>query len=268
MSVDISIRLDNLQAVQEAFSRLSAGQAKAAFALALNDTGGKVQKAMRPELRNVFDRTTNYIANSPWVTRATADKLSVSVGPRKVSGRGIDPQKILQAQQFGGRRADKRMEVAFKAMGLLPSGMQVALPAEQYGGPYPGSDDGKGNFTGNFVRKLLAYFKANLSAIQAMGTRQRNRELRRYEFQSNMRSRREIKLMDGKEWFVSPGGPGRLGPGIWVRGGGEFRCAVAFVSPANYGAPRLDMNRLARSLDLQPYLDKRVRFRIREAAGV
>lgn len=269
MSIDVSIRAENLKAVQEAMSRLSAGQTRAAFALALNDAGGKVQKAQRAELRKVFDKTTNYIANSPWVTRATPEKLVVSVGPRKVSGSGIDPQKILQAQEFGGRRSDKRMEVALKAMGLLPRGMQVALPSDRYGGPYPGSDDGKGNFSGNFVRKILAYLKANLSAIGAMNARQRNSQLKKYSFQTNMKTRREIKLMDGKEWFVSTGsGPGRLGPGIWVRGGGELRCAVAFVSAATYSKPRLSMDRLASSLDLQTYLDTRVRFRIREAAGL
>ena len=268
MSVDVTINLQNLERVREALNRLSGPQAKEAYAKALNDTGGKLQKAMRVELRAVFDGTTNYIANSPWVERATPERLSVSVGPRKGSTNGVSPQKILQAQEFGGHRADKRMERAFRAMGLLPAGMQVALPAVRYGGPFPGSDDGKGNFTGQFVKKLLGYFKANLADIMSMRTRARNNALNRYSFQTNMRTRREIKLMDGYEWIVSSGRRGGLGPGIWARNAGGVRCAVAFVSPATYTKRLLNMKRLAREQDLQPYLDKRARFRIREAAGL
>lgn len=257
MSVDVTISLQNLERVREALNRLSGPQAKQAYALALNDTGGKLQKAMRTELRRVFCSTTDYIAKSPWVERASADKLSVAVSPRKGSGKGISPEKILQAQEFGGRRADKRLEIALKARGLLPSGMQVALPAAQYGGPYPGSDDGKGNFTGAFVRRVLGYF--NSSA---------RRNTRRYGYVSNMRTRREIKLMDGREWVVSLGGRSGLGPGIWARNADGVRCAVVFIRPATYTKPLLSMDRLARAQDLQPYLDKRIRYRVRQAAGV
>ena len=258
MSVDVTISLQNLERVREALNRLSGKQAKEAYALALNDTGGKLQRAMRTELRTVFDRTTNYIANSPWVERATAEKLSVAVSPRKASSRaGVNPEKVLQAQEFGGRRADKRMEIALKARALLPSGMQVALPAVQYGGPYPGSDDGNGNFTGAFVKRVLGYF--NSSA---------RRNTRRYSYASNMRTRREIKLMDGREWFVSLGGRSGLGPGIWARGPDGVRCAVVFTRPASYTKPLLSMKRLARAQNLQPYLDKRIRYRVRQAAGV
>lgn len=267
--MQLTIKVENLERVADVLKKLSGKEAKEAYAKALNDTGGKLQKAMRAELRTVFDQPTAYITKSPWVTRATADNLTAAVGPRNPPGRqGIDPQKILQAQEFGGRRADKRMEIAFRTLGLLPNGMQVALPASRYGGPYPGSDDGKGNFTGNFVRKVLAYFKTNLKDIEAMKKPARNRALKKYTFQTNLKTKREIKLMDGKEWFVSHGGPGRIAPGIWVRDGREMKCAVAFVSAASYSKPRLSMDAIAKAQDLQPYLDKRVRFRIREAAGI
>lgn len=260
--LQLSIRAENLDRVRNELATLSGPQVRQAYANALNDAGGKLQKAMKAEYRNVFDRPTRYIWNSPWVERATPDKLTVSIGPRNMERTGIDPQKILQAQEFGGRRADKRFEVALRRLGVLPNGMQIALPAERYGGPYPGSDDGKGNFNGNFVRKLLAYLKINAGAVAAMEKRKRNQELKKYEFRSNLKTRREIKLMDGKEWFVSDG-KRRLGPGIWVRGGDEFRCAVAFVSSARYATPRLSMDKVAKSSDLQDYLDKRVRYRVR-----
>lgn len=264
-SLSVSIRVENLEKVRDQLAKLSGAQARQAYANALNDVGGRLQRAMRNEYRSTFDRPTNYIVNSPWVTRATPEKLAVAVGPRNIKKAGVDPQKILQAQEYGGRRADKKFEVALRRMGLLPSGMQIAIPAERYGGPYPGSDDGKGNFNGNFVRKLLAYLKVSAADVSAMTKRERNKALKKYVFTANIKTRREIKLMDGREWFVSDGKK-RLGAGIWVRGENEFRCAVAFVSAATYKQPRLSMEKIAKDADLQEYLDRRIRRRVRNLA--
>lgn len=262
----LKIKVENLDRVRDALGKLSGKQAKQAYANAINDTAAKMQKAMRDDFRKSFESPTNYIANSPWVERATPEKLSASIGPRNPKGNGIDPQKILQAQEFGGTRADKRMEVALRSMGLLPPGMQVALPAARYGGPYPGTDDGRGNFNGNFVRKLLAYFKANLAEIMGMKKGAQNKALKKYQFTQNIKTKRVIKLMDGKEWFVSSGGDGKLGPGIWVRDGKVIGCVVAFVRTPSYRTPRISMERLAKTEGLQDYLDKRVRFRVRNLA--
>lgn len=264
--LQLNIRVENLEKVRDALGKLSGQQAKQAYANAINDAAAKMQKAMRDDFRKSFDNPTNYIMSSPWVERATPDKLSASIGPRNKKGNGIDPQKILQAQEFGGTRADKRMEVALGAMGVLPIGLQVVLPSERYGGPYPGTHDGRGNFNGNFVRKLLAYFKANLAEIMGMKKGAQNKALKKYQFSQNIKTKRVIKLMDGKEWFVSSGGAGRLGPGIWVRDGKEIGCVAAFVRTPSYRTPRISMERLAKQEDLQGYLDKRVRFRVRNLA--
>lgn len=264
--LNLSIRIENLDKVREALSKLSGAQAKQAYANAINDAAAKMQKAMRTEFREVIDKPTNYIANSPWVERATPDKLSASIGPRKPRGNGIDPQKILQAQEFGGTRADKRMEVALGALGVLPMGLQVALPAERYGGPYPGTDDGRGNFNGNFVRRLLAYLKTNPEAIMAAKPGVQNKAFKKYQFTQNIKTKRLVKLMDGKEWFVSSGRKGTPPPGIWVRDGKTIGCVAVFVKSAVYRAPRINMERLAKQQDLQGYLDKRVHYRIRNLA--
>lgn len=265
MSLRLNVQIRNQEVLQDALRKLSGAQAKSAYALALNDAGGKLQRAFRAEYRAAFNAPTPYIFNSPWVTRATPEKLSVAVGPRNMKKSGVDPQKILQAQEFGGTRRDKRFEVALKRMGVLPNGMQVALPADRYGGPYPGSDDGKGNFNGNFVKKLLAYLRVSSASIMAMPKKaDRSRALKKYEFRSSLKTRREVKLMDGKEWFVSDG-KGRLGAGIWVRGDKFFRCAVAFISQAHYSTPRLSAEKVHREADLQEYLDRRVRRRVRDA---
>lgn len=100
-----------------------------------------------------------------------------------------------------------------------------------------------------------------------MTKRQQGAATKKYQFTSNIKTRRQIVLMDGREWFVSDG-KGRLGAGIWARDKESIRCAVAFISPARYQRPRLSMDKIAKGADLQEYLDKRVRFRVREAAGV
>lgn len=266
MDIKLSLDVKNLDSVRASLEKLSGKEAKEAYAKAVNDTAFQAQREMRKALRSSFDRVTPYIERSPVVEKATAAKLSASVGPRTKSG--IDPQKILQAQEFGGQRQDKRLEAALRAMGILPQGMQTATPADRYGGPYPGTDDGRGNFNGNFVRKLIAYLKTSASQVAGMKRGDQTRALKKYTFQTNMKTRREIKLMDGKEWFVSTGaGAKSLGPGIWVRDGRTIRLAVAFVSRPTYRAKRLSMERIANDANLQNYLDRRVRFRVREAAG-
>lgn len=257
--VDVSIRLDNLGAVREVLDRLSGQQARVAYAAALNDVGGRLQRGMQAEFRNVFDRPTRYITNSPWVTRATPDKLSVSVGPRYMGGKGVDPQKILQAQEFGGARRDKRSEAALRRVGIFPSGYQTAIPTD----PYPGSDDGKGNVRGPFLTQLINYF--NAAGEQG--------------YKSNMKdsTRRSIhrgtKKAAGRRYFVAYGrmrdGRGaHLAPGIWAAagpGGVDVKPVLMFVRAARY-TPRLSMDRIAKSADLQDYLDRRLRKRIRDVA--
>ena len=91
---------------------------------------------------------------------AKPDKLSVTIEPAYMGGKGIDPQKILNAQAWGGRRHDKRSEVALRRAGILPTGYQTAIPDDARGGPYPGSDDGRGNLRGAFLVQLISYFRA------------------------------------------------------------------------------------------------------------
>lgn len=112
-----------------------------------------------------------------YVRKATPERLSVEIEPTYFGGKGVDPQKILQAQEFGGARRDKRSEAALRRIGILPSGYQTAIPET----PYPGSDDGRGNIRGGFLVKLLSYF-------QAMGEQ---------GYKANMTDRRKARLHKG-----------------------------------------------------------------------
>lgn len=267
--MEVSIKVENLGAVQEVLKRLSGPQAKEAYAKALNDTGFQVRRHMQAALRDSFDRVTPWVERSPKVFKATADKLSVSIAPTTSSTNapskggkaGVDPQDVLQAQEFGGRRRDKRSEAALRRAGILPAGMQTAIPRD----PFPGSDDGRGNLRGAFLQQLLSY----LQAYSEVG------------YKANMTQKRMRGLhkgtakQAGRRYFVSYGkwrdGRSRhLAPGIWAAsgtGGADVRPVLMFVRTPTY-RPRLSMERIAQAADVQDYLDRRVRFRIREAAGV
>lgn len=265
MSLDVSIRLENLDKVADDLGRLGDREATVAFAKALNDTGFMVRRAMQAELGK-FDRVTPFIQRSPKLVAANPDKLSVRIIPTldsrnlpSTGGKvGVDPQDVLQAQEFGGRRADKRSESALRRAGLLPNGYQTAIPTD----PYPGSADGRGNMRGAFLQQLLSY----LQAYSEQG------------FKANMTDRRKRSInrgtakTSGRRYFVSYGRlrGQHLAPGIWAAqgtGGVDVRPVLMFVRRPSY-TPRISMDRVARDSGAQEFLDRRVRFRIREAAGV
>ena len=276
MHIQLSAQVINQAEVLRQLHGLTGQQAARAYAKALNDAGFEVRRAMQDEMRAVFDRPTNYILRSPRVRMAKPDKLSVTIEPAYMGGKGIDPQKILNAQAWGGRRHDKRSEVALRRAGILPTGYQTAIPDEARGGPYPGSDDGRGNLRGAFLVQLISYFrafgeqgyKANMSA------------------KGYQRVHRGTKRQAGRRYFVAygalRGGPritkkgdadertAHLQPGIWGvsgTGGADVRPVLLFVKAGTY-QPRLDMDKVAQRADAEAYLARRIRYRLREVAGV
>lgn len=257
--MEISIKVENLGAVREVLARLSSQQARVAYAKAINDTAFQVRRAMQAEMNRVFDRPTPYILKSSYVQMATPEKLSARIAPEnKRDSTGVDPQKILQAQEFGGPRRDKRSEIAFRRAGLLLPGWQLAIPAT----PYPGSDDGRGNLRGPFVAQLISYFRASAEqGYSANMTDKRKRAIHR-----------GTKKTTGRRYFVSYGRlrGQHLAAGIWAASGThgvDVRPVAMFVRSGRY-TPRLSMQRVAEQVGVQQYLDKRLRYRIREAAGI
>lgn len=272
MSVRFSAEITGANEVMATLLGLSKGRAAQAFAKAMNDTGFEGRRAMQAEMAQVFDKPTPYILRSPRFKGATAQRLSVTIEPTYLGGKGIDPQKILQAQEWGGTRVDKRSEVALRRVGILPVGFQTVVPQS----PFPGSTDGYGNIKGSFIVQLLSYF-------QSFGEQ---------GYKANMtdktkgRVHRGTKKAAGRRYFVSYGklrGGARttakgdpdqrastLAPGIWAAsgtGGVVVQPVLLFVKRGSY-KPRLSMQRIVDKADLYNYLQRRVRFRFREAAGV
>lgn len=260
--MEINAQIRGQEAVADLLATLSGPKAAAAYAKAMNDTAFQVRREMQAEFGRVFDRVTPYILKSSYVQMATPEKLFARIAPENQRDKaGVDPQKILQAQEFGGPRNAKRSEVLLRNAGILPNGYMTSIPKV----PYPGSDDGRGNLRGAFLQQLISYF----GAFTEQGSR------------SNMTDRRKrnihkgTKKQDGRRYFVAygplrDGRASHLPPGIWAASGpGDciVKPVVMFIRRASY-KPRLSMDRIAKNVDVQEYLDKRVRFRIREAAGV
>lgn len=274
------LRIDGLAGVRHLAQRLSGPEMRDASAKALTDTAFQGQRAMRAELASVFDRPTPFIAKSPKVVPATPDQLSAAIIPTLDSrgvwspgGKtGVDPQHILRAQERGGRRADKRSEVALRKAGILPAGYQTAIPRD----PYPGSDDGRGNLRGAYVAQLISYLQASSEqGYRANMGKKRIDGLRNKQSIGNIAARREFKTTLGVRYFVAHGRlrggrSGHFAPGVWAASGThevDVRPVLLFVRAGSY-APRLNMDRLAKQAGLSDYLAKRMRYRIRQAAGV
>ncbi|MEG0939954.1 hypothetical protein [Comamonas sp.] len=277
MHIQLSAQVLNQAELLRQIHGLTGAQAAKAYAKALNDTGFEIRRAMQDEMRAVFDRPTDYILRSPRVRMATAAKLSVTIEPTYIGGKGVDPQKILDALTWGGRRRDKRSEVALKRAGILSAGYQTAIPSDDRGGPYPGSDDGKGNLRGAFLVQLISYF-------HAFGEQGYTANMSAKGYQ---RVHRGTKKQAGRRYFVAygktRGGPritqkgeqdertAHLAPGIWAvsgTGGALVRPVLMFVKPGRGYQPRFDMDKVAKRADAEAYLGRRIRYRLREAAGV
>jgi hypothetical protein len=260
----LSAEIRNQKALTDLLGKLAGGDLKKAYALALNDAGYMVRGRQVGALASAFDRVTPFVGRSPKVFKATPEKLSVSIAPTLHTDRsafvrggkvGVDPQDVLQAQEQGGRRRDKRSEVILRRAGILPNGMQTAIPQT----PYPGSDDGRGNLRGPFLVQVISY-------LQAFGEQ---------GYRANMTARRKRNVQRGtakqvgRRYFVSYGRlrGQHLAAGIWAASGthgADVRPVVMFVRAGTYQA-RIDMERVARAAGVQDYLDKRVRFRVRQA---
>jgi hypothetical protein len=263
MKLDLSVA--GLDKVRKHIAVLSSDQLNQACAKALTDIAFQTRKAMQEEMRAVFDRPTPYVVSSVIVRPATPDRLEANVLPTYGGGKGIDPQQILAAQAEGGARRDKRSESALRRVGLLPAGYQTAIPEQ----PYPGSDDGRGNLRGPFIVRLLSY----LQAFGEQGYRANMTARRRAKLEARGVTAEGYRTIAGVAFFVAIPGRARtrhLAPGIWAKsgtGGVVLKPVLMFVRAGTYSR-RLDMARVARTAIPPGRLEARLRYRIRQAAGV
>lgn len=240
-------------------ARLSGPETRQAVAEALNDAAWEGRRVLQQEVERSFDRPTPYIRRSIQVSRkATADRLESVVSAEYMGGKGIEPEKILRAEIFGGQRRAKRSEVALRRVGILPEGYAI-VPGQK--APL----DDYGNVRGSFIVQLISYF-------QAFGEQ---------GYRANMTDKRKANLLNkgksaggyaktlGVRYFISYGklrsGPTEhLHPGIWSARGThdvDIEPILMFVKTPSY-RPRLDFF----GKPVQAAVDKfnpRLRYRMR-----
>lgn len=291
----VTIRAENLQKVAQAMGKLADRDVKLALARALTDTGYQAQRAVRANMGSVFDRPTPFITRNVRVFHATPEQLRVAVAPTLTTDHsvfqrggkvGVDPQDVLQAQEYGGKRRDKRSEAVLRRAGWLPDGYQTAIPRD----PFPGSEDQYGNLKGPFLRSVLSYLQAfqsgqghqqNMSAAKralvnkygkASMTKAAQQQAgpymgRRYFIAGG----RAAVTWDNRKYRAGASATRHLQPGIWAALGSgksqQLKPVLMFVKAPTY-KPRLDMQGIIKRSGSQEYLDRRVRFRIRQAAGL
>lgn len=275
--MQFDLKIANLGPVVDLLAQMTGEQMRQAHAAALNDVAFQIRRDMQAEMASVFDRPTPFIARAPKIFAARPDKLSVAIVPTMHSegtwssgGKvGVDPQDVLQAQEWGGARRDKKSEVVLRRAGLLPQGYQTAIPAT----PYPGSDDGNGNIRGAFMQRLLSYLQAfgEQGYSANMGARKK-RTFEGARNYANLRTRKRHVERDQRFFVVQPhrAGTAHLAPGIWAaRGthGSDLRPVLMFVRAGTY-KPRLSMERIAERTDRAAYFERRLRYQIRRLMGV
>lgn len=263
--MQLTIKMTGLEKVQKQLQMLSDKGIKEASAKAINDTAYHVKRTMVKEMDAVFNGVTPYVRKSVWINLATPEKSTATILPTYYGGKGIDPQKILAAQEAGGRRRDKRVEAALRRVGILPNGYQTVPPKD----PMPGSVDDSGNFKGSFVVQLISYFQA----FAEQGHRANMTDKRKAKLANVGKTASGYKTINGFVYFVSYGklrsGPSsHLAPGIWAKSGvhgSNVKPVMLFTKSGNY-KPRFSMQRIAKVADVDNYLAKRMRYRIRQAA--
>lgn len=233
----MEIRIDtNFSAVEQWLGDVEK-QARFAAAQAINETAKDVQRELRADLPRAFDRPTPYISNSIRITAwAKRDSLTAVIEPKYLGGKGVDPQNVLRAEIFGGKRKLKRSEVALRRVGILPPGY-ITTPGEAC--PL----DEFGNVRGSFIVQLLSYFQA----FGEQGYRANMTAKRKAKLANRGLSPNKYRTINGVEYFVSygrlRGGVGAwLHPGIWSRTGihgSTVRPILMFVPEGSY-KPRYD----------------------------
>lgn len=201
---------DNIALVTRDLTELQAKELPFATALALTKTAQAVQKDVVAEMSRVFDRPVPFTLRGTYVKPAKKTDLDAAVYFRTFGGKGVPAGKYLQAQIYGGARAQKGSERALAKAGLLGNkGFFV---------PGPGVKLNRyGNVPGGTIKAILS----------DIGTGNAEQQMRRATKGRSQRRRRE-------QYFIPRAESGKRASGVWVRRGKNIKIALIFVASASY----------------------------------
>lgn len=219
-------------------------QMRSAGALALTETAKRVKEAEIAEMRDSFDRPTNYTLGSVFVRGAISQRPVAIVGIKdNIFGQGRPAIQWLRWQIYGGLRSLTGYENLLVGAGLM-RGTDRAVP-----GRFARLDA-----YGNISRGQIVQILSQLRIDTTYGS---TRSLPRFAFDDRGRDRRakkaRIKLAyknAGGQYIALPDGRGRLQPGIYqVRstafGRTDPKPVLIFVPKATYEPGRFDFHYVA-----------------------
>ena len=241
----LAINIHGADSLAQMLKRASGQQMREAAAAALNDLGFATMKEMRTQIAGAFNQPTAFIARSPKVKKADDKTLTVRIWPTlRTDGAQpkVTPQMVLAAQEAGGARDDKRSERALRARGLLPEGMQTALPRH----PYPGSVKGN-DLSGAFIRRVLRGLARNANTKRPVSRARRGAAASR----------------SGEKFFVLRKQRGRLPPGVYGLRGGDVAAVLLFIKRADYHSS-IKTADVMRAVNAPEYFENKMRARLRK----
>jgi len=205
MGVKIKIDTRDLERFARQFGEAGGKQIKFATARALTTVAKKGQQAAEQQIGSVFNNATPWIKNSVFTTAARTSNPEATVGIKDKGGRAT-PAHYLRDHINAGERGNKPMELAMRAMGILPAGW-LAVPSK---------DGVQRDAYGNVSKATLS------RVLRALDQRQ-------------ITTRGTVS---SRVFVIKPGVQSHLAPGIWsaTRAGDQqvIKPVFLFVHEASY----------------------------------
>lgn len=229
--------------------------------------------ALRADFGDAMQRTFKGGA-TPWtrrafrVQKATRENLTAIVELNPSDGgknTASTYEKILGHLFTGGARRFKRMEGAFRRIGVLPDGY-IMVP----GGACP--LDGFGNPPAALINQLISYF----SAFGQQGYTANMTDKRKAAIAKRGVSAAGHKVINGVQYFISRGPgmwfgrPQHLPAGIWAKRGthgADVQPIFMFVRAGSYQRT-IDLERIAKPIidqRFQPEFERELEIAMRNA---
>ncbi len=212
---------------------------------ALNATGHEVVRALRHEMKRVFDRPTEFTLNSLYLKPARKSDMTAWIGVREFAGKGTPAWKYLEPQRTGGPRQQKRFERALSASGI--SGGRFAVP-------------GKGAQLDSYGNLNKGQFVKMLSSVKAFGQQ---------GYLANRNQQRKSKGVRRNEaYFVARDKRDDKPLGIYQRNGDAVTPVLLFTKKAPSYRARFFFDKVAVAAieqHLEPMLERSLALALRTA---
>lgn len=183
-----------------------------AAAQALTTSGFTVKRKVPEKMQATFKGgATRYSQRAMAVIPATPASLVAVVHLREDGDKGTPHRKALGHLFTGGSRSWKRMEGAFRRLGVLPAGYGMAVPkTTSWANPL----DSYGNANPRKIVQLLSYFRAfGEQGYKANMTDKRKRQLAKAG-----RTEAGYRSINGVVYFISRGRGQWVGRRAWRNG--------------------------------------------------